>query len=72
VALVLRIKGDRVDQFRRAADRALLDLGMALRDFAGLHESVGNVGDELAATDREALGETTSALQTASIFGPVP
>jgi hypothetical protein len=54
--LVLRIKGDRVDQFRRAAGRALLDLGMALRDFAGLHESVGDVGDKLAATDREALG----------------
>src|SRR5216683_241207 len=52
--LVLGLKGDRIDQFCRAARRALLDLRVALGNLASVDECISDVHRELSA----AYGET--------------
>ena len=51
--LVLRLKGDRVDQFGGAACSAFLDLRVTLANFARLDECIGDVCSEF----RAAYGE---------------
>jgi hypothetical protein len=70
--LIFCIKSNRVDQVRRAAGGAFLDLGMALSDFARLNERIRDVPVNFWQLMVKPNVETMSEVQTASILGPAP